>query len=44
MPILLVPAGYPLADNDVDVLETTVDGLLPYSFGPHVLDLPRMQA
>ena len=44
MPILLVPAGYPSADNDVDVLETTVEGLLPYSFGPDALDLPRMLA
>ena len=44
MPILLVPAGYPSADNDVDVLETTVEGLLPYSFGPDALDLPRMSA
>jgi cytidine deaminase len=44
MPILLVPAGYPSADNGVDVLETTVEGLLPYSFGPDALDLPRTAA
>ena len=44
MPILLVPAGYPSTDNDIDVLETTVEELLPYSFGPDALDLPRMLA
>jgi cytidine deaminase len=42
MPILLVPAGYTSADNDVDILETTVEGLLPLSFGPDDLDLPRI--
>ena len=43
MPILLVPAGYAAADNnhDVDILETTVEGLLPHSFGPDALELPR---
>jgi len=41
MPILLVPAGYPSADDSVDLLETTVEGLLPHSFGPDALELPR---
>ena len=41
MPILLVPAGYASADNSVDILETTVEGLLPHSFGPDALELPR---
>jgi cytidine deaminase len=41
MPILLVPAGYASADNNVDLLETTVEGLLPHSFGPDALELPR---
>jgi hypothetical protein len=40
MPILLVPAGYE-SDADAELLETTVEGLLPYSFGPGALDLPR---
>ena len=40
MPILLVPAGYAYADTD-DLLETTVEGLLPHSFGPDDLELPR---
>ncbi|KAI9449961.1 cytidine deaminase-like protein [Lactarius psammicola] len=41
MPILLVPAGYGSADNSVDILETTVGGLLPHSLGPAALELPR---
>jgi hypothetical protein len=46
MPILLVPAGYESgtagsSDADAELLETTVEGLLPYSFGPGALDLPR---
>ncbi|KAH9010937.1 cytidine deaminase [Lactarius deliciosus] len=41
MPILLVPAGYGSTDNTVDLLETTVEGLLPHSFGPDALELPR---
>lgn len=44
MPILLVPAGYESGkgDNDgAELLETTVGGLLPHSFGPDALDLPR---
>lgn len=41
MPILLVPDGYGSADNGVDILETTVEGLLPHSFGPGHLELPR---
>ncbi|KAI9433478.1 cytidine deaminase [Lactarius indigo] len=41
MPILLVPAGYGSPDNSVDLLETTVEGLLPHSFGPDGLKLPR---
>lgn len=44
MPILLVPAGYESSGNntlDLQVFETTVEGLLPHSFGPDALDLPR---
>jgi cytidine deaminase len=44
MPILLVPAGYEsgTARNDgVELLEMTVEELLPHSFGPDALDLPR---
>ena len=43
MPILLVPAGYESAnDNDApDLLETSLEELLPHSFGPDALELPR---
>ena len=42
MPILLVPAGYGSSgDNTVGLRETTLDELLPHSFGPDALDLPR---
>ena len=44
MPILLVPAGYESgtgSNDDVGLLETTVEGLLPHSFGPDALELPR---
>lgn len=42
MPILLVPAGYGSGgNNDVGLLETTLEDLLPHSFGPDALDLPR---
>ncbi|KAI0248773.1 cytidine deaminase-like protein [Lactifluus subvellereus] len=40
MPILLVPAGYEIGGNG-DLLETTVEELLPHSFGPGELELPR---
>ncbi|KAI0040062.1 cytidine deaminase [Auriscalpium vulgare] len=39
MPILLVPAGYTAEKGGI--LETTVSGLLPHSFGPEDLELPR---
>jgi cytidine deaminase len=42
MPILLVPAGYDFGGSSGDLLETTVEGLLPYSFGPAALELPRI--
>ncbi len=43
MPILLVPAGYESgSDSNVSLLETTVEGLLPHSFGPAELELPRI--
>lgn len=44
MPILLVPADYEerLAKGEADgVLETTISELLPHSFGPEHLELPR---
>lgn len=42
MPILLVPAGYESGgDNTVGLRETTLEELLPHSFGPDALDLPR---
>ncbi|KAI9455032.1 cytidine deaminase [Russula earlei] len=40
MPILLVPAGHDSALS-VGVLERTVEDLLPLSFGPADLELPR---
>ncbi|KAI0308704.1 cytidine deaminase-like protein [Amylostereum chailletii] len=39
MPVLLVPAGY--TPEKGGILETTVEGLLPHSFGPEDLELPR---
>ncbi|KAA1470081.1 cytidine deaminase [Dentipellis sp. KUC8613] len=39
MPILLVPAGFTAEKGGI--LETTVEGLLPHSFGPEDLELPR---
>ncbi|KAI0297845.1 cytidine deaminase, partial [Multifurca ochricompacta] len=42
MPILLVPAGYKAEGSGADLLETTVEELLPYSFGPAALELPRI--
>ncbi|KIM62122.1 hypothetical protein SCLCIDRAFT_25322 [Scleroderma citrinum Foug A] len=41
MPILLVPAGYPQDAKDGGVLNETMGGLLPLSFGPDALELPR---
>ncbi|KAJ8507340.1 hypothetical protein ONZ45_g7754 [Pleurotus djamor] len=47
MPILLVPADYPQAEWDPakltegGVRETSLDELLPDSFGPEQLELPR---
>jgi cytidine deaminase len=47
MPILLVPADYTdeLPDGREDgsgkIIQTTVEGLLPLSFGPGDLELPR---
>ena len=47
MPILLVPADYEkrVADGIADggVKETSIGELLPDSFGPESLDLPRDQ-
>ena len=44
MPILLVPADYSerLAKGEPDgILETSIGELLPHSFGPEQLELPR---
>lgn len=51
MPILLVPGDYPKQPDDPEakkpgmteggVLETTLDVLLPHSFGPEHLEMPR---
>lgn len=51
MPIFLVPSDYPKPPGDGDedqpgmteggVRETTLNELLPYSFGPEDLELPR---
>ena len=41
MPILLVPAGYEIDGNSTGLLEMTVGKLLPHSFGPEALELPR---
>src|ERR1700743_481802 len=42
MPVLLVPNGYTSErrDGGPALLETTVEGLLPHSFGPEHLELP----
>ncbi|KAH9832470.1 cytidine deaminase-like protein [Rhodofomes roseus] len=45
MPVLLVPSNYDklVAEGKADggVLETSIDELLPHSFGPEHLELPR---
>jgi cytidine deaminase len=41
MPVLLVPAGYESDGNTAGLLEMTVEELLPLSFGPEALELPR---
>lgn len=41
MPVLLVPAGYENDGNSAGLLEMTVEELLPHSFGPDALELPR---
>lgn len=42
MPILLIPAGYPQEDKENGgVVEVTLGELLPRSFGPEDLELPR---
>ncbi|KIK30927.1 hypothetical protein PISMIDRAFT_669857 [Pisolithus microcarpus 441] len=42
MPIFLVPADYPKKDaEDGGILEVTAGSLLPHSFGPEDLELPR---
>lgn len=43
IPILLVPAGYDSAsgNNSACLLETSLEELLPHSFGPDALELPR---
>ena len=41
MPVLLVPAGYTSTVKEDGIKETTVGGLLPDSFGPEHLELPR---
>ncbi|KAI0337624.1 cytidine deaminase [Trametopsis cervina] len=47
MPILLVPADYAerlqKGENDGGILETSIGELLPHSFGPEQLELPRQQ-
>lgn len=46
MPILLAPSDYEkrIAAKEADgVLETSIEELLPHSFGPEDLDLPREQ-
>jgi len=44
MPILLVPAGYESANGGIapGLLETSLEELLPHSFGPDALELPRI--
>jgi cytidine deaminase len=39
MPIVLVPAKY--SGGGERIIETTVEGLLPHSFGPEHLEMPR---
>ncbi|KAH7923395.1 cytidine deaminase [Leucogyrophana mollusca] len=44
MPILLVPSDYPQSQTDSTdggILDTTLGELLPHSFGPEHLELPR---
>ena len=45
MPIYLVPSDYQekVAKGDINggILETSIGELLPHSFGPEELDLPR---
>ena len=41
MPILLVPGDW-TQDNNDRVKVMTLEELLPYSFGPEDLDLPRV--
>ena len=45
MPILLIPADYETrkANGDAQggILETNIEELLPHSFGPEHLELPR---
>lgn len=45
MPVLLVPANYDqlITEGKADggVLETSIGELLPHSFGPEHLELPR---
>lgn len=45
MPIYLIPADYKerLGKGEADggILETSIAGLLPHSFGPEDLELPR---
>ena len=45
MPIFLVPAGHSLehkAGEETSILETNLETLLPYSFGPEQLMEPRL--
>ncbi|KIK70447.1 hypothetical protein GYMLUDRAFT_32463 [Collybiopsis luxurians FD-317 M1] len=43
MPILLVPADYPQPDSEKGgIKETSIGELLPDSFGPEHLELPRV--
>ncbi|KAH7881958.1 cytidine deaminase [Phlebopus sp. FC_14] len=48
MPIFLVPSDYPQSKGDAEnpvedggILSVTLDVLLPYSFGPEDLEVPR---
>ncbi|PVF93926.1 cytidine deaminase [Serendipita vermifera] len=48
MPVYLVPAGYDptkhegTTDEKLKPLETSIEGLLPHSFGPEHLTVPRL--
>ncbi|KZT59084.1 cytidine deaminase [Calocera cornea HHB12733] len=43
LPVFLVPANYgTYGDGKGEITETTLDELLPYSFGPEDLELPRI--